>query len=240
MFEMLMAGVYIRVHNRYPFIENQCKDWIVSQSKKEPDMIVSATEEEMIQERTSESFSKGYCESICIYRNIAKQLYRFDAFVFHASVVSLDEKGYAFTAKSGVGKSTHTRYWLETFGNRAYVVNGDKPIIRYQNGTFYAYGTPWQGKENWGVNTVVPLNACSFLVRGIENKIERMNEKEVLLRLFHQVLMPQGEKAMNGFLELMEQFLQEVPFYRLECKKDRSAAMVAYQEMKQGKEGNKL
>ena len=86
MFEMLMAGVYIRVNNRYPFIENQCKDWIVSQSKKEPDMIVSATEEEMIQERTSESFSKGYCESICIYRNIAKQLYRFDAFVFHASV----------------------------------------------------------------------------------------------------------------------------------------------------------
>ena len=170
-----MAGVYIRVNNRYPFIENQCKDWIVSQSKKEPDMIVSATEEEMIQERTSESFSKGYCESICIYRNIAKQLYRFDAFVFHASVVSLDEKGYAFTAKSGVGKSTHTRYWLETFGNRAYVVNGDKPIIRYQNGTFYAYGTPWQGKENWGVNAVVPLNACSFLVRGIENKIKPIN-----------------------------------------------------------------
>ena len=39
MFEMLMAGVYIRVNNRYPFIENQCKDWIVSQSKKEPDTV---------------------------------------------------------------------------------------------------------------------------------------------------------------------------------------------------------
>lgn len=232
MFDILVAEICIRIENRYSFIENQCKEWIVTESNNEVNMIVSVTEEEIIQEQTREEFSKGYCESICIYRNIAKQLHRFNAFVFHASVVSLDGRGYVFAAKSGVGKSTHARYWLETFGERAYVVNGDKPIIRYQNGTFYVYGTPWRGKENWGVNAVVPLNACSFLVRGAENKIDRMSESEVLLRLFHQVLMPQEKEAMSCFLNLMEQFLQKVPFYQLRCTKDRKAAIIAYEGMK--------
>ncbi len=235
MFDILVAGLYIRVNNRYSFIENQCKDWIVSQSEKKPDIIVEATEEEITQEQTVEGVSKGYCESICLYRNIAKQLPRFDAFVFHASIVSVDGEGYAFTAKSGVGKSTHTRYWLETFGERACVINGDKPIIRHMDGQFYACGTPWQGKENWGVNAAVPLKACSFLLRGTENKIRRINHKEVLLRLFHQVLMPQDEEILSCFLKLMERFLQEIPFYQLECTKDREAALVAYQGMRQDK-----
>lgn len=234
MFDMLVAGILIRVENRYPFVENQCRDFKIYHSEEEPDIVVKVTDEGILQEQemTNGKFSKEYCESICVHRAISEQLYRFDAFVFHASVVSVDGEGYAFTAKSGVGKSTHTRYWIETFGERAYVVNGDKPIIRYKNGKFYACGTPWRGKENWGNKEMVPLHACSFLTRGTQNRISRIGEKEILLRLFHQVLMPNEEPMLSSFLKLIEGFVQEVPFYQLECTKDIEAAKIAYQGMK--------
>ena len=33
----------------------------------------------------------------------------YDTILFHGSVVAVDDVGYLFTAKSGTGKSTHTR-----------------------------------------------------------------------------------------------------------------------------------
>lgn len=228
MFDIKMAGLFIRIRNRFPYVENQCRDWRVNLEDAEPDFEVEASVDEIRQELANGQFSRGYCESICIYRLIAQKLWLYDAFVFHASVVSVEGQGYAFTAKSGVGKSTHTRYWLEVFGDRACVVNGDKPIVRYIDGKFYAYGTPWRGKENWGSNMSVPLKACSFLMRGSVSKIRPATQDDVIRYLFHQVLMPDDETEMNEFMDLMEHFMQEVPFYVLECTMDPKSAEIAY------------
>ena len=51
----------------------------------------------------------------------------FDAFVMHSSIVEADGKAYCFAAESGIGKSTHTRYWKEALGDRATVINGGLP-----------------------------------------------------------------------------------------------------------------
>ena len=62
-----------------------------------------------------------------------------------------------FTAKSGTGKSTHTRYWLEAFGNRAAIINDDKPFIRLDTPAPMICGAPWSGKHGLDTNLSVPL-----------------------------------------------------------------------------------
>ena len=50
----------------------------------------------------------------------------------------VDDYAYVFSADSGTGKSTHTQLWLEHFGDRAYILNDDKPAIRLIDGKVYA------------------------------------------------------------------------------------------------------
>lgn len=177
------------------------------------------------------NFSDGYCESICLYRALCEKMVDYDAFLFHASVVAVDGKAYAFAAKSGTGKSTHTRLWMEHFGEKAMIVNGDKPIIRCKNNEFVAYGTPWCGKESLENNVGVPLKALCFLERGTENYIEKADSKEVCRRIFHQVVMPKEFQKRMKFLNMIENMVKNVPVYILHCNISDEAVTVAYNEM---------
>ena len=64
-------------------------------------------------------FTDPFLERAAIQRQFAEHLFDRDTLLFHGSTVAVDGKGYLFAAKSGTGKSTHTRLWREHFGNRA-------------------------------------------------------------------------------------------------------------------------
>ncbi len=130
-----IAGVLVAIENRYAFTERLCADYIVDVSPNECDFSVSATAEEIAAENNDEgAFSPAYCESLALYRKMCTHLLDYDAFLFHAAVVSYGGRGYAFAAKSGTGKSTHVAQWLRALGDRVTVVNGDKPILRWCGG----------------------------------------------------------------------------------------------------------
>ncbi len=80
------------------------------------------------------------------------KLLDFDGIRLHSSAVVVDGRAYLFSATSGTGKSTHTGLWLELFGDKAYIINDDKPAVRLRDGVWYAYGTPWSGKHDNSVN----------------------------------------------------------------------------------------
>ena len=112
------------------------------------------------------------------------------------------------------------------------VINGDKPILRFLDGKLTAFGTPWQGKENWGTNASVPLRALCFLERGAENSIESLDNGETVKRLFSQILMPTEPEGAVRFLALLDRTVRETPAYLLYCNMDPSAALVALERMK--------
>ena len=58
-------------------------------------------------------YSDIYLETMAVYRKIEDKLLDYDTILFHGSAVAVDGVGYLFTAKSGTGKSTHTRLWRE-------------------------------------------------------------------------------------------------------------------------------
>ena len=222
MLTIKVAEIPVGIDNRFRHIEWLSRDYLTDE---EPHFTVSATPEELIREQsfTEEKFSDGYLESTVIYRKIAEQLAGYDAFVFHGAVLSVDGRAYAFTARSGVGKTTHTRLWLERFGERAFYLNGDKPIIRFIDGTPYAYGTPWRGKESYGTNASAPLCGIAFLERGAENKAESVDPDLVSTTLLSQMYIPRSGASAAKVLSMCSKLLDSVKLIRLECNMEPDA-----------------
>ncbi|MBR2926759.1 MAG: hypothetical protein IKC31_04205 [Clostridia bacterium] len=225
-----LAGVRIRIENKYPFVEQQCRDYLAE--GEDFSFSVAVSDEEIALEKGDGAFSEGYCESICVYRHICEELPRYRVFLMHSSILEVDGYAYAFAAKSGVGKSTHTALWLKNIPN-ARVLNGDKPLLRLEeDGSLTAFGTPWNGKENWGENRSAPLAAICFLERGEVNEIRSAAEDEVLSRLVHQLYLRGDRDSVILRLQLLDAMLRAVPFYVLHCNISDEAALVAYRAMK--------
>lgn len=176
-------------------------------------------------------FSDEYLESLAVYRKIADALLDNDTILFHGSVVAVDEEGYLFTAKSGTGKSTHTKLWREYFGNRAIMVNDDKPLLRITDNKVYAYGTPWDGKHHLSKNIQVPLKAICILERGQDNRIKSITKKEALPMLLQQTNRPKDVKLMADTMRLVDELGDKVKLYHLQCNMELDACRVAYDGM---------
>ena len=235
MFKIEMAGFVIEICNKYDFVKNQCVDYIVDENTQAL-FSVEATTEQIEKERQDATFktSDGYLESVCIYRNIALMLPKFDAFLFHAAVVKVDDKGFAFTAKSGVGKSTHIRLWQKLLGDKLTIVNGDKPIIREIDGKVYAFGTPWCGKEGYNVNTSVELKAICFIERGEVDEIVPFEKALAAGKIIHQIIVPKTSADTIKVLDMLDSFINKLDVWKLKCTMDISAAKLSYNAMKGG------
>lgn len=228
MVRVQLAGIPVQMNNHFPELEILCREYITDES---PKIVLSVTQEEIQEERSKQAdiFSDGYLETICLYRKLALEMLRFDVFLMHASVIEVDGEGYAFLAHSGTGKTTQTRLWLEHFGHRARVINGDKPLIHLTtDGRFVAYGTPWCGKEGMGCNASVPLKALFLLERSTVPTCEPADQEFSIDRLFCQLLMPEDPEQMMRLLTMVDKLVETVPCYRLRCDMTEDSVIAAY------------
>ncbi len=227
-----MAGITVRIDNKYKYIEQLCRDYIAEPSA-EPDLDISVSEDDIDRELLSiPGYSRGYIEGICIYRSICRALpLKFNGFVLHSAIIEYEGRGYGFSAASGTGKTTHIRLWQKRFGEGVRIINGDKPIVRFVDGKFYAYGTPWCGKEGYNINTAVPLEALCFVERATENSIKPIGAADALMRIIKQTIIPTDLESVDSFFPLLDKMLTTVPSYVLGCNISEEAAEVAYRGM---------
>ncbi|MDO5436111.1 MAG: hypothetical protein Q4G19_07055 [Clostridia bacterium] len=235
MFCVRIADVVIGIDHRYECIREFCRDYLAENA--DPAFTVSVSNAEIMDQIRASDCSRGYAESLCIFRKICLRLVRYDAFLMHCAVVAVDGTAYAFAAPSGTGKTTHICLWRELLGDRVTVVNGDKPVLRFAGERLMAFGTPWQGKENYGSNVSYPLGGICFLEQGTENAIRKTDMQEVLPRAFRQLLLPKDGETMDLFLDLAERMLKTVPCYVMRCTISTEAAELAYRTMKEGLTG---
>lgn len=243
-FTMEAAGVNVAVNAMFDSTRSYCEKYICQGA---PAFTVTVTAKDIAFEREKSAredqvegkpireFSDAYLETIAVQRKIAEGLFAYDVLLFHGSVVAVDGVGYLFTAKSGTGKSTHTRFWREVFGDRAVMVNDDKPFLRITKNGVQVYGSPWNGKHGLGSNIRVPLKAICILERGEENQIQKISAKEAVFMLLQQSNRPMQPGLMAKYLELVDALSNGVVFYRMQCNMDPMAAKVAYETM--AKEG---
>ena len=235
------AGRIISVTSLYDAVHDYCKDYAQEGTQ---DITVEITQPDIEFEREKSKreyafeglkypgFSDAYLEITAVYRKIAEIMPKYDTFVFHGSVIAVDGEAFLFTAKSGTGKSTHTRLWREVFGSRAVMVNDDKPLLRITESGVIAYGTPYNGKHRLGENIAVPLKAVCILTRSEENHIRRITKAEAYPMLMQQVYRPQDADGLKRTLTLVDKLSQNIALYKLSCNMDITAAQVAYEGMK--------
>ena len=229
MFYIKIASLTFKIENRYGFVRHICEDYTVAPvSCPDVDIVITDADIEREPQPEGATLAPYFLESTAVYRKIAERLPAHDAFVMHGSVIAVDGVAYIFTAKSGVGKTTHTRLWLEKFGERAHVLNGDKPVIRFIDGIPYACGTPWRGKENYGINEMLPLRGIVFFGRGIENKAYPIDAEKAFFALSTQIYRSHDRENTLATLAMTDRLLSSVRLIGAECNMEREAADVVY------------
>ena len=225
------AGVSVEVNHKYEYIRNICHDYMTDIP---PAFSVSVTDEEILEEVNAAEgmYPERICESTAIHRKIVIGLVKYGIVLMHSAVIAVDGIAYVFMAKSGVGKSTHINLWREVYGERAMVVNGDKPFFSFEGDVLMVHGSPWMGKEQIGNNISMPVGGICLLERAEHNSIEPAVSKEIFDKIIHQVLFPDNAEDMDVFMNFMSHIIRAIPFYRLKCNMDRQAAIVAYEGMR--------
>lgn len=163
------------------------------------------------------------------------ELVEHNGFYLHSSAVLLDGKVYLFSGPSRAGKSTHTRLWQQTFGAEARVINDDKPAIRLVDGKWIAYGTPWCGKDGINENASAPIAGVCFLKKASHNAIRKLSSLEAATKILTQTIHKfDSEDKLDKLLELLNQFVDDIPVYELENLPETAAAVLSYETMRQG------
>ncbi len=175
--------------------------------------------------------SEELCEYLYTGMMFYRQLINFGGLMLHASAVAVDGRAYLFSAPCGTGKSTHTSLYIKEFGERARILNDDKPAIRLLDGSFYAYGTPWSGKEAINENICVPLGGICMISRGERNEIKRIYGRDAFHGVYSQTLRPRSKVYAEKLLDVIGPLLDSVPVWALACNMDPAAARVSYAAM---------
>lgn len=235
---MKIAGHTALVTSLFDSTKDYCKAYL---TEDEPEFSITVTREdlafeqaELLAEARAEGmkprkFTDPFLDRAAIQRGFADHLFEKNILLCHGSTVAVDGRAYLFTAKCGTGKSTHTRLWREVFGDRAVMVNDDKPFLILTEDGVLACGAPWSGKHGLDTNVTLPLGGICILERGPENTIRPASLDEALPRLLHETHCPQGQE--DRFRAQVARLAANVPLWHMECTKDPDAARTAHGAM---------
>lgn len=227
-----IAGLNVAMHFGGQTLTKQAKPYELDAVPEKIDMEINPTVEIILGllENHPEA-NANVCEYMWTGTEFYEKLLDFDGFMLHSSAVVVDGKAYLFSATSGTGKSTHTGLWLKVFGERAKILNDDKPAIRIIDGKVYACGTPWSGKSDLSVNEIVPVQGICFLERAKENYISEITIKEAMPRLFEQTIKMRDADKTDKMFSCLEKVFENVKVYKMGCNISEEAAIVAYNKM---------
>ena len=172
-----------------------------------------------------------YFEIFALHRKTAEALLEKNVLVIHGSCVSLDGNGYLFMAPSGKGKSTHAKLWCRYFGERAFIVNDDKPFLQLTEKGVRAYGSPWDGKHHQSRNTSVMLSAVGLIEPSETDRTEPLARETVLPVIFPQTLHPKDARKTEQLKKLLAAMTRHLDFYTIHATMRKDAPAVSCKGM---------
>ena len=242
-FSIEIAGRVAGVCSLFDSSRDYCRAYL---TEKTPDYTVTVTPEDLAFEQREldaeadreglrrRVFTGPFLDRAAIQRKVAEALLGNGVLLFHGSTVAVDGLAYCFTADCGTGKSTHTRLWRQVFGDRAVMVNDDKPFLKITGSSVLACGAPWSGKHGLDSNITVPLQGICILRRGSENAIRPLSPREARAMLEKQSVAPADPGKLAGFTALVDKLAETIPLWEMFCTKDPEAALVSHRAMREG------
>ena len=242
-FNIALANKVVGITACYDSVYRLCRDYLTDMPC---DFHVAITDEDIqyernkafresaIGEKKDTDYPDSFLETLAVYRKIASAMLAYDTLLFHGSAIAVDGEAYLFAAKSGTGKSTHARLWRELFGDKAVMVNDDKPLLQIADNRVYVCGTPWDGKHRQSSNAIFPLKAIAVLERDDTNHISRIDKKTALPMLLQQSFRPGETEKLTRVLALIDRIGDYTALYQLGCNEQPDAATVSYYGMNEG------
>ncbi len=227
-FVIEIAGVPVRIRCRYPQ-RGFFADYL---SGREPQFTVEPTDSNLadmdrrLRRKDPVSWPEPTLENLAIHALLAEEMVMHGVLLLHGSALCMDGQAVIFIARSGIGKSTHARYWRERFGDRVWMINDDKPMIRTDD--LHVCGTPWDGKHHLSRNASAPLKALVWLRRDTTDHIEPITAAEAFPVLVRCAYHSDDPARMARITALEQRLLGAVRFYRLGCTLDPEAAGIAH------------
>lgn len=230
-----IAGLKVNMIDPKGRTKKQAKPYLAEcQDEKQPVDITLNVTDERVRAAVAEhpELQQGDWEYMLTGSDFYTELIKYDGILLHSSCIVVDDRAYAFSADSGVGKSTHTQLWLKHFGDRCYMLNDDKPAIRLIDGEVYACGTPFSGKYDYSTPKNVKLAGICFLQRSEDNWIKKADTSKAVFNIFSQTLRKLNHSDMNRLFDVLEQIFAKVPLYELGCNISDEAVLTSYNAMK--------
>ena len=229
-FKARIAGLVFELDTTSPSACVLCRNYLCDD---DPDLRLKVTKADVDQLLFSEPrrHTKVSAETTAALIKVIEAVIPYGILMMHGAVVATNNQAYMFTAPSGVGKSTRAKIWLKEF-SESFVVNGDKPLIKFTNNEILACGTPWCGNEGWNVNTTVPLRAIFLLERaeeGEQSSIEEVSLGKAFPFLLQQTYRPEDPDLMKQTLSLMKELEDKVKIYKYRSTPTKESIHLAYE-----------
>lgn len=230
-----IAGLKVHMNPIYQPLINQVIPYQVIGNSDSLDCEIPQGEEAIERYLKSHpNFTIGQAEYLLYGAYFYDSLLEHQGILLHSSCVVYQGNAYLFSGPCGAGKSTHTNIWTRIFST-SYILNDDKPAIRYIDGKLYAFGTPFSGKTNKNINKRIPIAGISFIKKSQSNHIKALSSKEALILFLSQTLKPYREERLDQMVSILEKIVNNIPIYELSCNMEDEAAFLSFQVMKAGK-----
>lgn len=243
------GGTLFRIDSEEPLLESKYTAPFACAGTKTPDFVITVgySGEKMqngfsnanrigssVRIKFAESYrgkisAKNALEESGIFRMLAEH----GGVVLHSSYI-ITQRGEAllFSAPSGTGKSTQAELWRSYAG--AKVINGDRALVKAQNGVT-ANGIFFSGTSGICENVTAPLKAIVLLRQSFANELKKVSGKEAFMRLLPQCsYYPKEEENLKLVTGILAEIISAVPIYDFGCVPEKSA-VTALNEVLYGK-----
>ena len=149
-----------------------------------------------------------------------------DGISVHSSCVVRDGKAYMFLGRSGTGKSTHSRLWIEAFPGTE-LLNDDNPAVRILPDGPRVFGTPWSGKTDCWRNLSVPLCGIVRLRQAPFDSFEPLDGIQAFSEVYPGCSVLRSDAFLHERLcDNLEKLCSLVKVGRMSCLPDLEAARI--------------
>ena len=172
-------------------------------------------------------------DSVFHYVGLESFLLQHGGLLLHASLILENGRTIAFTAPSGIGKSTQADLWR--IHRSAEILNGDRSALRKVEHVWTAFGSPYAGSSGIYRNGSGPIAAIVVLKQTAENRITRLQGSQVLKYLYPELSLHRWDpEFIQKSTALLADLIQSVPAFLLECVPEESAVQLLHHTLLKG------
>ena len=242
--ELLAAGLPVRLSLRCVQTRRYFQDFQLSPASGSSFPLSSwlvlppVDEAALEQEQKRLGPDPAFAEYSLLIEAFGNPVLRCNRFLFFCVAIGWRGKVLILTGKSGVGKTTQLRHWMNLYGDEISLISGDKALIELREDALWVYPSPWTGKEGEHGFGCAPLGGIVLLEQGAENTIRRLSVSEAVFPLFLQFLYrPLDRESVDLVCAYEEQLLRTVPVWKLVNRGDEASAKLCHEYLMKEGEG---